>query len=346
MHQEITDVTGDPTGVSSLPGGRRAASTTQAIRGPVGEGGDEVSVARFIASQRTEHRVPHAKCCRWLGVSESWFYKWHDREPTPRQQRRAILDEAVRTSFEESGGNPGTYGSPRVLEDLIEAGWKVSKNTVAASMARQGLAGRSPKRKRRCLTRPDRAADPIPDLIGRDFSAERIDQRWCGDLTEIPTDEGKLYLATVLDLASRRLPGFALGEHHDSPLAKAALCMAAAVRGGDVDGVVFHSDKGGEYVGDLFARACASLGVTQSMGRVGSALDNAAAESFNSTLEHELLSRKHFETKDQARRETARFVDTYNHRRRHSSCEMLPPVAYEALLAARAAEAARSDRAA
>jgi transposase InsO family protein len=129
---------------------------------------------------------------------------------------------------------------------------------------------------------------------------ERIDQRSCGDLTEVPTDEGKLYPATVLDLASRRLPGFAMSGHHDSALAKAALCMAAAIRGGDVDGVIFHSDKGGEYVGDLFISACSSLGVTQPMGRVGSALDNVAAESFNSTLEHELLSRQRFATKDQA----------------------------------------------
>jgi putative transposase len=305
-----------------------------------------MSVARFIASQRTDHGVPHAKCCRWLEVSESWFYKWHDREPTGRQRRRAGLDAAVRASFDESGGTPGTYGSPRVWEDLVDAGWKVSKNTVAASMIRQGLAGRCPKRKRRSLTRPDKAAAPIPDLIRRDFNAEAVDQRWCGDLTEIPTDEGKLYLATVLDLGSRRLPGFALGEHHDSPLAKAALCMAAAVRGGDVDGVIFHSDKGGEYVGDLFTEACETLGVTQSMGRVGSALDNAAAESFNSTLEHELLSRRRFATKEQARRAVARFIDAYNHRRRHSSCEMLPPVAYEALLAQRAADAANRDRAA
>ena len=279
-------------------------------------------------------------------MSESWFYKWHDREPTARQRRRVELDEAVRASFDDSGGTPGTYGSPRVWEDLVAAGWTVSINTVAASMARQGLQGRSPKRKRRCLTRPDKAAAPIPDLVKRDFRAERIDQRWCGDLTEIPTDEGKLYLATVLDLASRRLPGFAMSEHHDSALAKAALCMAAAIRGGDVDGVVFHSDKGGEYVGDLFASACRSLGVKQSMGRVGSALDNAAAESFNSTLEHELLCRKRFATKDQARREVARFVDAYNHRRRHSSCEMLPPVAYEQALAQRHAEAAQAGQAA
>ena len=101
--------------------------------------------------------------------------------------------------------------------------------------------------------------------------------------------------------------------------------------------MIFHSDKGGEYVGDLFTKACDSLGVTQSMGRVGSALDNAASESWNSTLEHELLSRNRFETKDQARRAVARFIDAYNTRRRHSSCEMLPPVAYERLLADRAA---------
>ncbi len=119
-------------------------------------------------------------------------------------------------------------------------------------------------------------------------------------MTEIPTDEGKLYLATVEDLASRRLPGFAMSDHHDAPLAKAALCMAAAVRGGDVHGVIFHSDKGGEYTGDVFTQACNALGVTQSMGRVGSALDNAVAESFNSTLEHELLSRTQFATKADA----------------------------------------------
>ena len=99
-----------------------------------------MSVVHFIAAQRTEHRVPHAKCCRWLGVSESWFYKWRDRPPTPRATRRARLDEAVKASFGDSGGTPGTYGSPRVWEDLIEAGWKVSVNTVAASMARHRRA--------------------------------------------------------------------------------------------------------------------------------------------------------------------------------------------------------------
>ena len=192
------------------------------------------------------------------------------------------------------------------------------------------------------MTRPDKAAAPVPDLVGRVFSAIDINQKWCGDLTEIPTDEGKLYLATVEDLASRRLPGFALGEHHDAALAKAALCMAAAARGGDVAGVIFHSDKGGEYTGDVFANACTVLGVIQSMGRVGSALDNAAAESFNSTLEHELLSRRYFGTKEQACGEVAGFIDRYNNRRRHSTCEMKSPVAFEEVLAVRAAQRAEA----
>jgi len=307
-----------------------------------------MTVASFIAAQRTDHGVPHALSCRALAVPASTFYKWLNRPPTSTQVRRAGLDRAVKESFDDSGGNPGTYGSPRVFEDLIEAGWEVSVNTVAASMARQGLQGRSPKRKRRSLTRPDKAAAPIADLVKRDFSAEVVNQKWCGDLTEIPTGQGKLYLATVEDLASRRLPGFAIGEHHDAALAKAALCMAAAVRGGNVRGVIFHSDKGGEYTGDTFTKACNALGVIQSMGRVGSALDNAAAESFNSTLEWELLSRRHFATKDQARQKVATFIDRYNHRRRHSSCEMKPPVVYEQILANRdrAPEEAPQNRAA
>jgi putative transposase len=302
-----------------------------------------MSVASFVATQRTDHGVRHAITCRAIGVSPSWFYKRRDRPPTPRQLRRVSVDAAVRDSFEISGGG---YGSPRVIVDLREAGWRVSKKSVEASMSRQGLVARPLPRRRRCLTRPDKAAAPVPDLVKRDFTAPAINTKWCGDLTEIPTDEGKLYLATVLDLASRRLPGFAISEHHDSAVAKAALCMAAAVRGGDVNGVVFHSDKGGEYVGDLFARACDGLGVTQSMGRVGSALDNAAAESWNSTLEHELLSRRRFETKDEVGRAVARFIDACNHRRRHSSCEMLPPVAYEQRLAERAAESPEPGEAA
>lgn len=293
-----------------------------------------MTVSGFIAAQRTEHGVPNTVACRALGVSTSWFYKWHDRPPTARQRRRAALDEAVKRSFDES---EGTYGSPRVLDDLREWGWRVSKKTVEASMVRQELVARPTRRKRRSLTKQDKTAPPIIDLIKREFKATVINEKWCGDLTEIPTDEGKLYLATVEDLASRRLPGFAIGEHHDAELAAAAIKMASAVRGGDVRGVIFHSDRGSEYSAGLFRGVCDRLGITQSMSRVGSALDNAAAESFFSTLEFELLRKKHFATKTDARREVARFIDRYNRTRRHSACERKSPMEYEAILAARAA---------
>jgi transposase InsO family protein len=224
------------------------------------------------------------------------------------------------------------YGSPRVHDELVRTGWKVSEKTVAASMAAQGFVAR-PKRRYRGLTRPDKAAKPLPDLVKRDFSAKALNEKWCGDLTELPTDEGKLYLSSVLDLASRRIAGFAIGEHHDAELAIASLDMAAAVRGGDVKGVIFHTDKGSEFTASLFALACGDLGVTQSMGRVGSCFDNAAIESWHSTLEFECLSRHRFATKAEARREVARFIDWYNVTRKHSTCGMLSPVGYEALLA-------------
>ena len=138
-----------------------------------------MSVASFIASQRTEHGVAHARCCQILGLSESWFYKWRDRPPTTRQRRRDELDAKVAEIFEDSGGTPRTYGSPRVHAELKDLGWEVSEKTVADSMARQGLMAR-PKRRFRSLTRPDKAAKPLPDLVRRDFSASRPDEKWCG----------------------------------------------------------------------------------------------------------------------------------------------------------------------
>lgn len=288
-----------------------------------------MSLAAFIASQRTDHRVPHAVACRALDVSESWFYKWRDRQPTPAQQRRAELDAKVRAIFEDSGGEPGTYGSPRIHAELRDLGWQVSEKTVAASMARQGLVAR-PKRRFRCLTRPDKRTVPFPDLLRRDFGASAPNVKWCGDMTEIPTLEGKLYLADVEDLFSRRIVGFAIGEHPDAELAKAAIQTAVAIRGGAVAGVIFHSDRGSTYTADLFTEACRHHKIRQSMGRVGSALDNAAAESFFSTLEHELLSRTTFRTKQEARRRVAAWIDNYNRRRRHSVCGMKSPIDYEA----------------
>ncbi|MDT5356578.1 MAG: putative transposase, partial [Mycobacterium sp.] len=199
-----------------------------------------MSVARFVADQRTMHLVAHTVTCAVLGISTSWFYKWTGRGPTERARRRAALDAKVRELFEAS---QGTYGSPRIHADLLEAGETVSVNTVADSMRRQGLQGRKPKR-RRGLTRQDRTAPKFPDLLHRDFTAPTPNAKWCGDITEIPTDEGKLFLASVLDLHSRRLLASATSEHPDAGLACDAIKMAAAVRGGRaaIDGVIFHTD--------------------------------------------------------------------------------------------------------
>ncbi len=296
-----------------------------------------MSVASFVAAQRANHGVAHAFTCRVLEISESWFYKWRDRPPTPRQQRRTQLVAAVRQVFDDSGG---TYGSPRVTEDLWEAGWRVSENTVAKVMAAEGLVAR-PKRRHRGLTRSDKRARRAPDLVGRDFSAPAPNLKWCGDFKQIDTDEGPTYLGSVEDLYSRRMLGFAMSEHYpDAELATAAINMAVAVRGGDVAGVIFHTDQGTQYTADAFARACTALEIRQSMGRVGCALDNAVAESFFSTLEHELLSKHRFATRAEARRRVARWIDEwYNARRRHSTCGMLSPINYE-LATTRAAEAA------
>jgi transposase InsO family protein len=286
-------------------------------------------VATFISSQRTDHGVPHAVACRALGLSESWFYKWRDRQPTGAQVRRAELDAKIREVFDASGG---TYGSPRVTLDLRAAGRRVGENTVARRMAVLGLAGRKPKRRRDLTRQGKRPA--APDRVGRKFGASAPDVLWCGDMTEIVTDEGKLYLATVLDLFSRRLLGYAMSAHHDAELVVASLNMAAATRGGTVDGVIFHSDRGSEYTSEAYETACGKLGVLQSMGRVGSALDNAAAEAFNSTVKVEYIHRHRFTTRTEARIKISTWiVDFYNLRRRHSACEGMSPIDYEHFIA-------------
>jgi transposase InsO family protein len=157
-----------------------------------------------------------------------------------------------------------------------------------------------------------------------------VNQKWFGDGTEIVTDEGKLHLASVLDIGSRRILGFALSERHDAQLAYGALAMAAAVRGGNTAGVIFHTDQGSEYTAGLVRAACTRLGIRQSMGRPGSALDNAVIESWHSTLEFELRSLEHFATRATARARIAAWVDDYNTIRRHSAIGMIPPAAFEA----------------
>jgi putative transposase len=283
-------------------------------------------VAALIASQRDEHQIPHAVACRALGVSRSWFYKWRGGALPPRARRRELLKAEVKRLF---AVHQGRYGSSRITADLRAAGWRVSENTVAALMRELGLAARRRSR-RKVTTRPGRGRWRAPDLVKRDFPAARINQKWFGDGTEIPTDEGKLHLASVLDIGSRRILGFALSARHDAELAYGALAMAVAVRGGNVAGVIFHTDQGSEYTAGTVRAACARLGIRQSMGRPGSALDNAAIESWHSTLEFELRSLEHFTTRAAARARIAQWVDEYNTIRRHSAIGMIPPAAWEA----------------
>ena len=282
----------------------------------------------MISDQRTEHGIPHTVACRALGVSEAWFYKWRRRpaEPSKREVRRARLEERITHFFRESGE---TYGSPRITLDLWAEGWQVSVNTVAEVMADLGLQGRKPPRRRRSLTRQGKRR-AAPDLVLRRFAAVAPDVLWVGDMTEVETGEGKIYLATVLDLFSRRLLGYAMDVHHDAALVGASLKMAAATRGGRVEGVIFHSDRGSEYTSEVYNSLCDRLGVVQSMGRVGSALDNAAAESFNSLIKVEYIHRHHFATRAEARLKIATWItDFYNPRRRHSGAAGRPPIEFE-----------------
>jgi putative transposase len=221
------------------------------------------------------------------------------------------------------------------------AGWTVSEKTVADSMRRQGLIARRIRR-RNGLTKQDKTASKFPDLLKRDFTAARRNARWVGDMTEIPTAAGKLYLATVIDLYSRRLLGAATGLHPDADLACAAIKMAVAARRGvdAVNGanwredesqrVIFHTDRGSTYTANSFTKLCRQLGIRQSMGRVGSCFDNAAAEAFFSSLEWEVLSHNEF---DNTRQAQAVVLDWcygfYNHHRRHSSAGMMSPINYE-----------------
>lgn len=312
-----------------------------------------MSVARFIADQRTNHRVPHTVTCLLLGVSLAWFYKWLGRATgpsaasglhTPTDRRRDTIDRAVKVMFDRKRG---LHGSPRLHADLVDDGWKVSEKTVADSMRRQGLVARRIKR-RNGLTRQDRTAPKFPDLLRRDFTAERLNARWVGDMTEIPTfDEhgrpgSKLYLATVIDLYSRRLLGAATGLHPDAALACSAIKMAVATRGGvdavnqpgwradETKRVIFHTDRGSTYTANSFTKLCRKLGIRQSMGRVGSCFDNAAAEAFFSSLEWEVLSRHEFADTRQAQAVVLDWCyGFYNHERRHSAAGMMSPITYE-----------------
>jgi putative transposase len=287
-----------------------------------------VTRSRCVDAQKAAG-FPVAAACRAAGVSTWAFYAWVARdEQGPRvvQQGEAELVATIRSIHAESAG---TYGSPRVTAELRRRGWMANHQRVERLMAAHGIVGHRPRR-RRGLTRQDTATPPAPDLLGRLFDPDRPDVAWCGDVTYIPTDQGWLYLASVLDLASRRLLGWSMGQRHDAGLVGDALEAAVVTRGRHrMDGTIFHSDRGSEYTSAACLDTCQRLGLRRSMGRTGSCLDNAVAESFFATLKVELVDRCHYRTRAEARASIFRWIAWYNQRRLHSTNDYLPPLHWE-----------------
>jgi putative transposase len=268
---------------------------------------------------------PVAAACQAAGVTRSAYYAWTAR-PSPPDSEEAKLVRAIRAIHTDSGG---TYGAPRVHAQLRRRGWPINHKRVERLMRIHGIVGHRPRR-RRSLTRRDTTAAPAPDLVGRLFDPDRLNVAWCGDVTYIPTDEGWLYLASVLDLASRHLLGWSMGTHHDAGLVCDALQAAVATRGRrQMEDTIFHTDRGAEYTSSACVAACQRLGLRRSMSRTGSCLDNAVAESWFASLKVELVDRHHWRTRAQARAAIFAWIAWYNRRRLHSTNGYLAPIEWE-----------------
>jgi transposase InsO family protein len=267
-----------------------------------------------------------SEMCRVLEVSRSGFYDWESRPPSQRELTDRQLAVEIEAIWECSGR---TYGAPRVHAWLRRQGFNPSCKRVARIMREQGLEGESGRRKVR-TTIVDKKAKAATDRVGRDFNPTAPNVTWCGDITYLATGEGWLYLATVIDLFSRRVIGWSLTEHMRSSLVVDALAAAVATRGGNVDGVIFHSDRGSQYTSAEFGEFCDGRGVLQSMGATGVCFDNAAAESFFGSLKRELAHRRRWATRGEARRDVVRWIEGwFNTRRLHSTLSYLSPLEYE-----------------
>ena len=266
---------------------------------------------------------PIAVMCRILGVSPSGYYAWVKR-PT---SARALMDAGLTAKIcAAHAASKGTYGAPRLRIDLAEAGIRVSRKRVARLMRRAGLAGVS--RRRSTVTTVRDGARQAPDLVDRNFTADKPNMLWVADITYIPTWAGFLYLAVVLDAFSRRIVGWSMAATLHTQVVLDALDMALWQR--RPSGVIHHSDQGSQYTSIEFGKRCREAGVRPSMGSVGDAYDNAMAESFFATLECELLDRRRFKNQAEARMAVFEFIEGfYNPRRRHSSLGYLSPIKFE-----------------
>jgi transposase InsO family protein len=223
----------------------------------------------FISDNRADFGVQ--RICRALQVSRSGFYRWI-ADAKAREVRQAADDALTAEIREIHTGHKGTYGVRRVHAELRGFGHTVNRKRVERLMRKHGLEGLHLRRRKR-TTVPDRLAPPAPDLVQRDFSARQLDEKWCGDITYVQVGGSWLYLACVLDICSRRVLGYSMATHMRAELVIDALKMAVAVRGGHVDGVIFHADRGSQYTAAAFAQVCDGFGIRRSMGRVGSSYD-------------------------------------------------------------------------
>ncbi|MEV0961896.1 IS3 family transposase [Streptomyces sp. NPDC049910] len=289
--------------------------------------GDEVKTRRwdFVSAHAETFGVQ--RICRVIEVSRSGYYRWLAGAEA-RAERQAADDALAAEIREIHAEHKGTYGIRRVHVELRGFGHTVNRKRVERLMRKHGIEGRHLRRRKR-TTVPDRLAPPAPDLVQRRFTAGRLDEKWCGDITYVQVGGTWLYLACVLDICSRRVLGWSMAPHMRSKLVIDALKTAVATRGGSVNGVIFHADRGSQYTSAAFAQVCDSFKIRRSMGRVGSSYDNALAESFWQGLKRETMHQRLFSTMRQARLEIFQWLTYYNARRRHSALNYLSPVKFE-----------------
>jgi putative transposase len=276
-----------------------------------------------------EHRAswPVVAMCRVLQVSRSGFFAWLKRPASQRSKRQRELVEKIRIAHQE---NRELYGSPRVHRALLVDGQSVSRNTVAKLMRQEKIRAKS-RRKFVPKTTDSRHGHPVAqNILDRDFQAEAPDRKWLVDITYVPTDQGWLYLAGVLDCFSRKIVGWSMAEHLETTLANDALEMALQQRG-PVDELLHHSDRGVQYASDDYQHRLQSRGITVSMSGKGDCWDNAMMESFWATLKTELIYQSHYATREQARAAIFEYIEVfYNRKRLHSAIGYVSPEAFEA----------------
>jgi putative transposase len=255
------------------------------------------------------------RMCAWLEVSKSGYYEWRSRPESATAKRRTELKLLIRKAFDDSDG---TYGHRRVWSQLARWGVRAGLELVRALMRALGLVACQPRPWRPVTTRQGQAG-PVPDLVNRDFSAVVPGEKVVGDITYIMTWEGWVYLATVIDCATRKVVGWAMDDNYRTPLITAAIGMAA--RNLDLpEGAVFHSDRGSNYTSAEFAAVLEGLGIRQSVGRTGICFDNALAESFNAAVKVERVHRTVYPTRKKAQDDIARYIELrYNRTRLHSA---------------------------